>query len=280
MVCAKRKGLSLIKLIASDMDGTLLDENSKVPPETYDLILELRDHGVYFAVSSGRRFDTLQEFFSPVVDKMDFVASNGTQVYVDGVMVDREVFSHAAVKRLEHTVRLFGCLHLVLYDRTRSFLYDDTDKYEREIDKDLPNAERVYEVPGPNINIIKASIFCDNESYLMDMAYALGRELGSDFVFAPSGKKWIDPLPIGVNKATGIKQVMAARGINADEVMAFGDSMNDYEILRLVGNSRAMGNARYGIKQIAKQTIGTNVEHSVQKEMRAMLRSFKNQQAS
>ncbi len=60
----------------------------------------------------------------------------------------------------------------------------------------------------------------------------------------------------------------------------FGDSMNDYEILRLVGNSRAMGNARYGIKQIAKQTIGTNVEHSVQKEMRAMLRSFKNQQAS
>lgn len=264
----------MIKLIASDMDGTLLDENSRVPPETFDLIRGLREHDVHFTVSSGRRFDTLCEFFSPVVDQMDFVASNGTQVYVDGKMIDREVFSHAAVKRLEHTVRLFDCLHLVLYDRTRSFLYDDTNKYEREIDKDLPNAERVYEVPGPEINIIKASVFCDNERYLMDMAYALGREMGDDFVFAPSGKKWIDPMPRGVNKATGIRQVMTAHGVKPQEVMAFGDSMNDYEILRMVGNSRAMGNARYGIKQLAKKVIGTNVDHSVQREMRSLLDSL------
>ncbi|MCH3943893.1 MAG: HAD family hydrolase [Atopobiaceae bacterium] len=263
----------MIKLIASDMDGTLLDENSQVPPETYELIRQLRAHGVHFVVTSGRRYDTLQEFFRPVVDQMDFVASNGTQVFVDGTMVDREVFSHAAVRRLEATVRLFDCLHLVLYDRTTSFLYDDTDKYEREIDKDLPNAERATEVPGPEVNIIKASIFCDDEAYLMDMAYALGRELGDDFVFAPSGKKWIDPLPIGINKATGIKQVMAAHGISAEEVMAFGDAMNDYEILRFVGRSRAMGNARYGIKQVAEETIGTNVEHSVQKAMREVLRA-------
>ena len=264
----------MIKLIASDMDGTLLDENSQVPPETYDLIRQLREHGVHFVVTSGRRYDTLCEFFRPVVDQMDFVASNGTQVFIDGKMVDREVFSHAAVQRLERTVRLFDCLHLVLFDRTRSFLYDDIGNYEREIDKDLPNAERVYEAPGPEINIIKASIFCDNEAYLMDMAYALGRELGDDFVFAPSGKKWIDPQPVGINKATGVRQVMSALGIDPSEVMAFGDAMNDYEILRFVGNSRAMGNARYGIKQVAEKTIGTNVEHSVQKAMRQVIESL------
>ena len=59
----------MIKLIASDMDGTLLDEHSQVPPETYDLILGLREHGVRFAVSSGRRYDTLCEFFAPVIDR-------------------------------------------------------------------------------------------------------------------------------------------------------------------------------------------------------------------
>ena len=64
----------MFKLIASDMDGTLLDENSQVPPETYELILALREHGVHFAVSSGRRYDRLCEFFAPVRDKMDFVA--------------------------------------------------------------------------------------------------------------------------------------------------------------------------------------------------------------
>lgn len=111
----------MIKLIASDMDGTLLDEHSQVPPETYDLILGLREHGVRFAVSSGRRYDTLCEFFAPVIDQMDFVASNGAQVYVDGRMVDREVFSHSAILRLEEIIRFFDCLHLVLFDRTSSF---------------------------------------------------------------------------------------------------------------------------------------------------------------
>ena len=53
--------------------------------------------------------------------------------------------------------------------------------------------------------------------------------------------------------------------------MAFGDSMNDYEILRMAGMSVAMGNARYAIKQIADRVIGTNVDQSVQAELRRML---------
>ena len=57
------KGVFLFKLIASDMDGTLLDENGQVPPETYELILTLCEHGVHFAASSGRRYDSLCEFF-------------------------------------------------------------------------------------------------------------------------------------------------------------------------------------------------------------------------
>lgn len=111
----------MFKLIASDMDGTLLDENSQVPPETYELILALREHGVHFAVSSGRRYDRLCEFFAPVRDKMDFVAANGAQVYADGKMVDREVYSHLAVRKLAQAVATFPNLHLALFDRTKSF---------------------------------------------------------------------------------------------------------------------------------------------------------------
>ena len=105
----------------------------------------------------------------------------------------------------------------------------------------------------------------------MDMAYILSRELDDDFVFAPSGRKWIDVMQRGVSKATGVSQVLDAHGIRADEMMAFGDSMNDYEILRMAGTSVAMGNARYAIKQIADRVIGTNVDHSVQAELRKML---------
>ncbi len=154
----------MFKLIASDMDGTLLDENGQVPPETYELILALHEHGVHFAASSGRRYDRLCEFFAPVRDKMDFVAANGAQVYADGKMVDREVYSHLAIRRLAQAVRTFPNLHLALFDRTKSFLLDDECKFVREVDKDLPNAERIWELPDPSVNIRLFGGFCGRDS--------------------------------------------------------------------------------------------------------------------
>ena len=263
----------MIKLIASDMDGTLLDENSQVPLETYDLILALRERGVHFAASSGRRYDRLCEFFAPVKDTMDFVASNGAQVYADGQLVDREVYSHLAIKRLARTVAMFPNMHLALFDRTKSFLLDDEDKFVREVDKDLPNAERIYELPGADVSIIKATIFCDDGN-VMDNAYVLQRELGDLFTFAPSGNSYIDPMQPGISKASGIQQLMDHYGIAREEVMAFGDSMNDYEIVRFAGTGCAMANGRAALRAVADRVIGYNYEQAVQAEMRKVLESL------
>ncbi len=265
----------MIKLICSDMDGTLLDEQAQMPPETFNLIRELRANEIGFCVTSGRRYDTLCEFFAPVVDEIDFVAANGCQVYVQGQMIDREIYSHKAIRKLDRVVRTFDCLHLMLNDRTHSYLLDDLDKFERALDKDLRNEVRVNVIPGPEVNIIKGSIYCDDADYLMDMTYALDRELGDSFRFAPSDVRWIDVMPRYVSKATGIQQVMDYYGIKPDEVMAFGDSMNDYQILRLVGHPIAMENARYSVQQICERTIGSNKEHSVQKEIRRLLDELK-----
>lgn len=264
---------SKIKLIASDMDGTLLDENGQVPPETFDLILALREHGVRFVVSSGRRYDRLCDFFSPVKDHMDFVASNGAQVFADGVQIDREVYSHLAIRRLAKTVAMFPNMHLALFDRTKSYLLDDEDKFVREVDKDLPNVERIYELPSPQVSIIKASIFCDDGN-VMDNAYVLQRELGGLFTFAPSGSSYIDATQPGISKASGIAQVMEYHGIDAPEVMAFGDAMNDYEIIRFVGTGCAMANGRPALRAVADRVIGSNIEHAVQSEMRRVLESL------
>ncbi|RHF38545.1 Cof-type HAD-IIB family hydrolase [Collinsella intestinalis] len=264
---------SKIKLIASDMDGTLLDENGQVPPETFGLILALRERGVRFVASSGRRYDRLCDFFSPVKDRMDFVASNGAQVFADGVQIDREVYSHLAIRRLAKTVAMFPNMHLALFDRTKSYLLDDEDKFVREVDKDLPNVERIYELPSPQVSIIKASIFCDDGN-VMDNAYVLQRELGGLFTFAPSGSSYIDVMQPGISKASGIAQVMEYHGIDASEVMAFGDAMNDYEIIRFVGTGCAMANGRPALRAVADRVIGSNVEHAVQSEMRRVLESL------
>lgn len=105
----------------------------------------------------------------------------------------------------------------------------------------------------------------------MDMVYILERELGDRFSFMPSGSTWIDVTPSQVSKATGLEQVMRYWGIDPQEVVAFGDSMNDYAMLRFVGHPYVMGNARPALKQIACRVVGTNEEHAVQREMRRLL---------
>ena len=261
----------MIKLIASDMDGTLLDGDAKVPEETFELIHALHEKGVRFVASSGRRYETLRWFFSPVADEMDYVASLGTQVYADGRLLDREVFSTIAVMRLFETTQLFDCIHLALYDATHTYLLNDQSSYLRELDKDLPNAERIYDPPSPDVSIIKAAICCDRPEQIMDMAYVLERELSEWFTFLPSGSRWIDVAPVRVNKAVGLAQVMRYYGVTTDEVMAFGDSMNDYSMLRFVGHPVVVENARYSLRQIAERVIGPNSEHAVQRTLRELL---------
>ena len=175
--------------------------------------------------------------------------------------------------RLFETTQLFDCLHLALYDATHTYLLNDQSSYIRELDKDLPNAERIWYLPEPDVSILKISIYCE-DGHVMDYAYALSRELGDEFLFAPSGTHWIDALQRGVNKATGIEQVMAHHGITRDEVMAFGDSMNDYEIIRFVGTGCAMANGSPALKAVANRVIGYNYDQAVQGEMRKLLESL------
>ncbi len=261
----------MIKLIASDMDGTLLDENSEVPPETYDLIHQLHEKGVHFVASSGRRYDTLRWYFEPVADEIDYVASIGCQVYADGQLLDREVFSALSLKKLYETCEMFDCLHLAIYDEDHTYLLNDQSAYVRELDKDLPDAQCIYDLPSPEVNIIKAAICYDGDRGVMDMAYVLERELSDRFTFLPSGSTWIDVTPRQVSKATGLAQIMNYYGIERDEVLAFGDSMNDYDMLRFVGHPYVMSNARYAVRQIGQKVIGSNAEHAVQAEMRRVL---------
>ncbi|HJB55146.1 MAG TPA: Cof-type HAD-IIB family hydrolase [Candidatus Olsenella avistercoris] len=261
----------MIKLVASDMDGTLLDDDSHVPEETFALVRALSERGVRFVASSGRRYGTLRWMFEPVADQIDYVGSLGTQVYADGRLLDREVFSTIAVMRLFETCQMFDCLHLALYDDTHTYLLNDQSAYLRELDKDLPDAICVFDPPSPDVSIIKAAICCDRPDQIMDMAYVLERELSHWFTFLPSGSRWIDVTPRHVSKATGLEQVMRYWGIERDEVVAFGDSMNDYAMLRYVGHPYVMANARYAVKQVAQRVIGTNSEHAVQATMREIL---------
>lgn len=262
----------MIRLVASDLDGTLFDELGQPTPDTFSLIRELRANGIRFCVSSGRRYAGLVETFAPVLTEMDFVASNGGEVYVGGTMIGREVFSHDAILVLERVVNQFDQVHLAVADRQHTYICDPTpEKFQRYADRAGEFASSLINaIPGPEANIVSGWINCDDPAMMDDMAYVFGLECGRLFNFSYTSVA-IDFMPLHVSKATGIRKVMQHYGVSHDETRAYGDAMNDYEIMRMVGHPIAVGNAMYGVSRIAERVVGTNVEHGVQRDLRALL---------
>ncbi len=264
----------MIRLIASDMDGTLLNEKSEVPEGTCELIHNLWAEGVRFCVSSGRPYQFLHAVFEPVAKEMDFVCSNGCNVVIQGKTVDRELYSYEALMRLKHLCDEFDSLHMVVHDENdRAFLLDDPAKVVR-FEKTIAKQWDFYPIPAvppPIMNIMTGSIACDNETSIMDIAYLFNLEMGQDFTFAPTDNSSMDFMPAHVNKATGIQQVMEFYDVLPEETIAYGDSMNDYDIFRMVGHPTAMSNALYAPKQVATRIIESYLEQGVQRDMQRLL---------
>lgn len=262
----------MIRFIACDMDGTLLESSSRLPEETIGLIEELYDLGVRFCVSSGRRVGTLQELFAPVADKIDYVASNGTSIYVGDELVDKEFFSRDDLMQLADVVNQFDCLHLTCATEETSYcLDDDPDKYARFLEVHGGWTTYTPGTPPPGSELILGVCVCSDPEQIVDLAYVLNMEMGDRFVFQRTGMVAIDFTPKTVNKATGLRKVLRHHGIRRDEAVAYGDAMNDYDMLRYVGHPVVVGNALYGAYQIAERVIETNLEHGVQRDMRRII---------
>ncbi|MBQ6395295.1 MAG: HAD family phosphatase [Atopobiaceae bacterium] len=273
----------MIRLIASDMDGTLLDEHSRVPSETFGFIQELREMGVQFSVSSGRRFNGLAELFGPVADMINYVASNGMEVYAGGEMIGREVISYDAICELAELTNRFDILHLCVSDGENVYICDDThEKYVHHMEhrlkrfgsRVLEQPPQVFGLPGPRVDLMTGWFSCEDPSQLTDLAYVLTVELGHRFTFNYT-QYAIDFTPAHISKATGLLKIMRHYGIKPSETVAYGDSMNDYEMLRYVGHPTVMGNALYGVEAIAERVIEPNSEHGVQKDMARILESLR-----
>ena len=258
----------MIRLVASDMDGTLFDRPMHVPEETFDAIRQLADVGIRFCASSGRRSNELEELFAPVYDEMDFVASNGAEVVIGGRRADWEIFPHDGLMQLADVVNQFDILHLLAHTDDLTYVMDDSESKYRRYPKRPDDRRRfVHARPDAETHVYSGVIICEDPARVPDLVYALGVEMGDVFTFAWTGSRGIDYMPTYVSKANGIRKVMRHYGLAPDEVMAYGDSMNDYDILRFVGHPVVMGNGLYGVRQIAERVIGTNVEHAVQADM-------------
>lgn len=252
-----------IRLIASDLDGTLLLNGAqKLEPDTCDLIRRLQEKGVRFMASSGRQYDNLLRLFSPVRDDIVYLCQNGASACADGRILFTEQIDPELAVRIVKDIRGFPHLEAFVSQFDCCYVDDENDAFFHHV-RDVVGM-RVKQVPDiyPYVrNCSKISIF--EEAGLSDIPYWQKR-YGEYVTVVTGGAQWLDIMPKGVNKGTALKRILDYLGICAEEVMVFGDNLNDLEIMDMAGCSATVTS---GVPEVlaAADTVCETVEDALRK---------------
>lgn len=257
------------RLIALDMDGTLLDESGRIPDAFWDLQRRAHDLGVVIAPASGRQLATLEALFETSPPEA-YIAENGTVVSYRGEVVSTTTISNDDARAVIDIVADLDAT-LVVCQPQAAYLTHTTDpqlvteikKYYRSqvIVKDLHEA-----VDG---SVVKLAMVTPHnaEEYL---APAL-REVNPELNVALSGQHWVDVMNPLANKGIALTALASSLGATLDETVAFGDYLNDYELLQAAGTAYAMANAHPEILAIADHVAPSNAEQGVIVELDKLL---------
>lgn len=251
----------MVKLISVDMDGTFLNDDKEMSPEFDKVFKALKEKNVKFCAASGRQLASLKTVFDKYKDQMLFVAENGAVMEIDGqpivnATLTREISDKflARLKELDD-MRILYCTSDYSYiDRTDDESMENARIY-------LPKFEIVKDVAHIEELPVKISVHSKN-GYYNDFKL-LVEEFSDEASICTSGFDWLDIVPKGINKGMAIAKMQAMLGISPKETMAFGDQMNDFEMINQAYHSYAMDNAIDKIKQIARYTAPSNNEFGV-----------------
>ncbi|WP_209121120.1 Cof-type HAD-IIB family hydrolase [Alkalihalobacillus sp. BA299] len=233
-------------VIFFDIDGTLLTHEKKLPPSTKEAIFKLKENGHMVAIATGRApfmFEELRE----ELDIRTFVSYNGQFVVLNGKVLHTNSLNVSMLEKLTETA---------LQNNHPVVFMDHED-----MKANVPEHDYIKE----SIATLKISRFPAHDPH-----YYKGRELYQSLLFCPNGEeqqyerdfhdfdfvRWhpvsVDVLPKGGSKARGIEKIVKNLGFPDERIYAFGDGLNDIEMLSTVKNSVAMGNAEDKVKEVAK----------------------------
>lgn len=260
----------MIKLIASDMDGTLLDENSNLNNEFFIILDKLLEKDIKFVAASGRQYHTLFNNFNNEKDKIIYVAENGTFVVYKGKEIYSNPLKWEDVLAIIDKSRKLPGVYTILCGKNSAYYEAEDPDFISEINKYYHKNMKVEDLSNVKDEILKIAL-CDFKGAESNSYKTLYPIFGDKLLLSVSGKLWVDFMNKGVNKGNAIKNLQQKFDIPYEETMVFGDYYNDLEMLQNAYHSYAMENAPDGIKKYARFIAKSNKENGVIDKIKEMV---------
>ncbi|CRK80650.1 Cof-type HAD-IIB family hydrolase [Neobacillus massiliamazoniensis] len=224
------------KIVFFDIDGTLLDHEKKLPNSTKEAIRLLKENGVFTAIATGRA-PFMFEGLRKELEIDSYVSFNGQFVVFENQVIFENPLQEEDLKRFLSETKKNN--HPLI------FMNDQTMKASVNYHSFIETSMGSLKFPHPdhdvnffmNRNIYQSLLFCQEQEekiYFNDFP---------NFNFIRWHPYSVDILPQGGSKTAGIKKMIERLGFDLEDVFAFGDGLNDLEMLQAVGTGVAMGNS-------------------------------------
>ncbi|MDR7328868.1 HAD family hydrolase [Corynebacterium guangdongense] len=259
------------RLIALDMDGTLLDGEGKFPPGFDEILRAAHEQGVVLAPASGRQLGTLVDMFDGLHGSPDgFIAENGAVVAHEGEIVSTSPMPTGPVHAIIDAALARGFVPVVCRPLMAHVPADLDAASTAEIDKyyHATSAEDDLHaiVDG---EVVKVAVY--REAVAEAEIYPVLRAAAPGLNVVVSGANWVDAMDPAVDKGVALRALARALAVKPHETAAFGDYLNDYALLEAAGTAWAMDNAHPDLKEIADHIAPANTEHGVAVVLRDLL---------
>lgn len=261
----------MIKLIATDLDGTLFRNDKTFSDEFYIIYKKLMEKDIKFVIASGNQYELIRERFSPIKDELIYVCENGNKIVYQNKIIYLNVLSNDNKKIILNLLNSINHLMIVYCGKKHSYILNKFKYAEDFIRLFNRNYRFVNSFDEIDDDIMKFSIADINNHEPEKYVNLIKKHLPSNIQAITTGNEWFDIFDSNINKGTSIKFLQKYFSIDKKECMAFGDMMNDYELLLNVEESYAMANGLDELKAIAKHIAKSNEEDGVIEVLRNLV---------
>ncbi|MEH6904258.1 Cof-type HAD-IIB family hydrolase [Neobacillus drentensis] len=243
-------------IVFFDIDGTLLNENKIIPESTKTAVRLLQDKGIHTVIATGR----VPEMFYWIRKELNidsYVSMNGQYVVYDG----KEIYSNPLNPERLHSLSL----RTAEYGDALAYCSDQDIKVSASNHPFIESSFDTLMMTYPEVNhhfykqkpIYQGHLYCDTSNHQMYVDHF------PDFEFVKWHDYAYDILPKGASKAIGIQALLKVLNINNENCYAFGDGLNDLEMLSSAGTGIAMGNAVPEAKAVADIVTTSSSHHGI-----------------
>ena len=252
-----------------DLDGTLLDGDSRIPKKNLYALSRLRAAGVRIGVATGRMYSAARRYIQQIASDAPAILYNGAQLArpEDGTPLWEAHLTEETTATAVEAARSIGA-HVNFY-RGRDFYVESLGPHGKKfIDKEDIYPQRVDDLislldNGPPLKLL----LIGEPFHLVPCRKKLLEKLGDRVTLMFSEPDYLEVLPAGTNKGLALHQALRLLGIEGDRAVAFGDGENDAAMLQQAGWGVAMENARTEAKEAADHLTGPNTGDGISKAL-------------